>query len=77
MLALDTYQLNLAGLVLACAVILAVTAQRQAGTKSETSRDSPQQNHASQKAFFIVYALIMGSDWLQVEKTVSRAQHHR
>lgn len=70
---LDTYQLNLAGLVLACGVLLAVPSSSP--SKTSSSRKSPRKpgtksktaaaGQASQWAFFTVYALVMASDWLQ------------
>ncbi|KAH7376325.1 major facilitator superfamily transporter [Plectosphaerella cucumerina] len=65
---LDTYQLNLAGLVLACGVLLALPS-----SSPKASRKSPLKpgakpksgKKASQWAFFTVYALVMASDWLQ------------
>ncbi|KAF9876055.1 major facilitator superfamily transporter [Colletotrichum karsti] len=65
---LDIYQLNLAGLLLACGVLFASgTEQKQVAKKDEKKKDSKQQQKqkGSQWAFYVVYALVMGSDWLQ------------
>ncbi|KAM0286760.1 hypothetical protein ACHAQH_000780 [Verticillium albo-atrum] len=58
---LDTYQLNLAALLLACGVLLASRpSTRTTKAKNNSSNASP-----SQRSFFVVYALVMASDWLQ------------
>ncbi|PNH33818.1 hypothetical protein VD0002_g752 [Verticillium dahliae] len=85
---LDTYQLNLAGLLLACGVLVATrpstktkartptanttstsTSTSRSKAKSESSNNAASEAEAerpsSQKSFFLVYALVMASDWLQ------------
>ncbi|OLN85143.1 Molybdate-anion transporter 2 [Colletotrichum chlorophyti] len=69
---LDIYQLNLAGLLLACGVLFSsdstgkdispVTDEKKDTKQQKQKPKSPQ---ASQWAFYVVYALVMGSDWLQ------------
>ena len=63
---LDTYQINLAGLLLACGVLLAVRSTPSSSEKEDVKPKAPtSKGQTSQWAFFIVYALVMGSDWLQ------------
>jgi len=62
MLDLDIYQKNLAGLLLVCGTLLATGSPSKQG-KQKAGRESPHQG--SQRAFYIVYALVMASDWLQ------------
>ncbi|GKT44178.1 molybdate-anion transporter [Colletotrichum spaethianum] len=65
---LDIYQLNLAGLLLACGTLFASGSQeKQKVAKKDVKKDTkpkPKQQ-GSQWAFYVVYALVMGSDWLQ------------
>lgn len=70
--AMDTYQLNFAGLLATCAVLFVV--QRRAA-QEEPATSSPKKTvkakevdlaEASQWPFLTVFALVMGSDWLQV-----------
>lgn len=90
---LDTYQLNLVGLLVACGTLLAATTTTTTTTKNrsaggdgnsaETETKSGEQQRRSkadgdgragdacsplllQWPFFVSYALVMGSDWLQV-----------
>ncbi|KAG7122675.1 Molybdate-anion transporter like protein [Verticillium longisporum] len=79
---LDTYQLNLAALLLACGVLVATRPSTKARTptanttttttskaKAESSNNAASKAKAespsSQNSFFLVYALVMASDWLQ------------
>lgn len=63
---LDTYQINLAGLLLACGALLAVRSTPSSSEKKDAKpKASTSKGQTSQWAFFIVYALVMGSDWLQ------------
>lgn len=66
---LDIYQINLAGLLLACGVLFASGGQDKTDVSKKDAKKSPQQKPkqtGSQWAFYVVYALVMGSDWLQV-----------
>lgn len=68
---LDIYQLNLAGLLAACGALFASSNTDKPVKKDEKSakqqkKEKPQQG--SQWAFYVVYALVMGSDWLQVNQ---------
>lgn len=68
---LDIYQLNLAGLLLACGVLFVSGAEDKKVAKEDMKKGSKQQQtqkpqQGSQWAFYVVYALVMGSDWLQV-----------
>ncbi|KAI8153412.1 Molybdate-anion transporter [Colletotrichum sp. SAR 10_70] len=65
---LDIYQLNLAGLLVACGALFASSSTDKPVKNDEKSakqqkKEKPQQG--SQWAFYVVYALVMGSDWLQ------------
>lgn len=68
---MDTYQLNLAGLLGLCAALFA--AQRVINPQEKSSGKSPPTSknqdvssaEASQWPFLVVYTLVMGSDWLQ------------
>ena len=67
---LDTYQLNLTGLLGLCATLF--LAQQNRTKTSPGKSDAPAQRRssgsggdASQTAFLVVYALVMGADWLQ------------
>ncbi|KAF6807222.1 major facilitator superfamily transporter [Colletotrichum sojae] len=68
---LDIYQLNLAGLLLGCGILFASNSQAKDETveRSEKKDIKRQENHGNQEAtqwaFYVVYALVMGSDWLQ------------
>ncbi|WYZ35551.1 hypothetical protein EsH8_X_000198 [Colletotrichum jinshuiense] len=66
---LDIYQLNLAGLLLACGVLFAQRGQeKDKASKENEKKDTKQkkkQQQDSQWSFYVVYALVMGSDWLQ------------
>lgn len=73
--AMDTYQLNFTGLLGLCAVLFVAQRRKPAQPKqdaktTESKKDSkPKQkidgNEASQWPFLVVFALVMGSDWLQ------------
>lgn len=76
---LDAYQSNLAGLLLACGILWATSRPREQATTTAQEGDEEVEASAkrtkggqhvgvqnSQRAFVIVYALVMGSDWLQV-----------
>ncbi|KAK1524182.1 major facilitator superfamily transporter [Colletotrichum costaricense] len=65
---LDIYQINLAGLLLACGVLFASGGQDKSDVSKKDEKKSSQQKSkqtGSQWAFYVVYALVMGSDWLQ------------
>ncbi|CCF33927.1 major facilitator superfamily transporter [Colletotrichum higginsianum] len=65
---LDIYQLNLAGLLLACGALFASGRQEKqnvAGKDVKKDAKQKQKRQGSQWAFYVVYALVMGSDWLQ------------
>ncbi|KAL9942751.1 hypothetical protein ACHAQF_005079 [Verticillium nonalfalfae] len=80
---LDTYQLNLAALLLACGVLVATrpsaktkarppaantttTSKAKADSSNNAaSRTRTESPPSSQTSFFLVYALVMASDWLQ------------
>ncbi|KAH8763693.1 hypothetical protein F5883DRAFT_111397 [Diaporthe sp. PMI_573] len=72
---MDTYQLNFTGLLGLCAVLFVAqrrkpTQPKQGAKPAEVKKDSkPEQkingNEASQWPFLVVFALVMGSDWLQ------------
>lgn len=69
MLELDAYQRNLAGLLLVCGTLLATGSgetSRKSGAQDEKRRRHDAPPRASQWAFYVVYALVMASDWLQV-----------
>lgn len=72
---MDTYQLNFTGLLGLCAALFfaqrrkpaqpkqdAKTAEAKKGSKPKQQTAS---NEASQWPFLVVFALVMGSDWLQ------------
>ena len=61
---MDTYTLNLVGLLSLCTALFAVKS-REKGEASPTTTKDPKQAAPSQWPFFTVYALVMGSDWLQ------------
>ncbi|OHF00260.1 major facilitator superfamily transporter [Colletotrichum orchidophilum] len=65
---LDIYQVNLGGLLLACGFLFASGSQDKSnaskGDEKKNSQQKPKQT-GSQWAFYVVYALVMGSDWLQ------------
>ncbi|EFQ33535.1 major facilitator superfamily transporter [Colletotrichum graminicola M1.001] len=65
---LDIYQINLAGLLLACGTLFASGSRdKQNVAKKDEKKDTKQKpkKQGSQWAFYVVYALAMGSDWLQ------------
>ncbi|GJD00831.1 major facilitator superfamily transporter [Colletotrichum higginsianum] len=80
---LDIYQLNLAGLLLACGALFASGRQEKqnvAGKDVKKDAKQKQKRQGSQWAFYVVYALVMGSDWLQVafltpQQAVSQSSH--
>lgn len=71
---MDTYQLNFAGLLGLCAVLFVAQrkpTQEKAAGKPENLQKNPKvkeisSSEVSQWPFFTVFALVMGSDWLQV-----------
>jgi MFS transporter, MFS domain-containing protein family, molybdate-anion transporter len=69
---LDTYQLNLAGLLLVCGTLLAARSSQSGDgevvvdEKKDGKKQYVSAYRGSQWAFFVVYALVMGADWLQV-----------
>jgi MFS transporter, MFS domain-containing protein family, molybdate-anion transporter len=76
---LDTYQLNLAGLLCVCSLLFA--SQTKDGEKNSSTakadakdgaktRQYERRYQGSQWAFYVVYALVMGADWLQVRRTL-------
>ncbi|KZL85017.1 major facilitator superfamily transporter, partial [Colletotrichum incanum] len=65
---LDIYHINLAGLLLACGTLFASGSQEEhKAAKEDGKKDTKQKpkRQGSQWAFYAVYALVMGSDWLQ------------
>lgn len=73
---LDVYQLNFAGLLGLCAVLF--IAQRkpteakpklEASKKKTTIETDADGSEASQWTFLVVFALVMGSDWLQARSS--------
>ncbi|TPX18860.1 uncharacterized protein E0L32_011475 [Thyridium curvatum] len=75
---MEIYQMNLAGLLALCAALF--VAQRNSSTSAESKPEEKDEKSkaaaaatsqareaakASQRAFLIVYALVMGADWLQ------------
>lgn len=67
---MDTYQLNFTGLLGLCAVLFVAQRRKPAQPKQDAKKASqPKQktdnNEASQWPFLVVFALVMGSDWLQ------------
>ena len=79
---MDTYQLNFTGLLGLCAVLFVAQRRKPAQPKqdakpAEVKKDSkPKQktdsNEASQWPFLVVFALVMGSDWLQASLSSPR-----
>lgn len=68
---LDIYQLNLAGLLVACGALFASSSTDKPVKKDEKSAKQQKKEkyqQGSQWAFYVVYALVMGSDWLQVNQ---------
>lgn len=72
--AMDTYQLNFTGLLGLCAALFVAQrkpAQPKQDAKPTESKDNSKSkqkvdgNEASQWPFLVVFALVMGSDWLQ------------
>jgi hypothetical protein len=68
---MDTYQLNFLGLMGLCAALFLAQGRSK---KEEIKGSKPSQNtkntdSSSQWAFFVVYSLVMGADWLQVKNT--------
>ncbi|GKT94226.1 major facilitator superfamily domain-containing protein [Colletotrichum tofieldiae] len=65
---LDIYHLNLAGLLLACGMLFASGRQEEHKVVKKDEKKVTKQKpkrQGSQWAFYVVYALVMGSDWLQ------------
>ncbi|KAG8169478.1 hypothetical protein KVR01_000223 [Diaporthe batatas] len=72
---MDTYQLNFAGLLGLCAALFIAQRRKPAQPKQDANKaeakkepETKQQTHsdeASQWPFLVVFALVMGSDWLQ------------
>jgi MFS transporter, MFS domain-containing protein family, molybdate-anion transporter len=79
-MALDTYQLNLASLLLICGTLFAAQGSTETSVKSkvdaekEGKRQYVRAYQGSQWAFYVVYALVMGADWLQVRPPDSKQQ---
>lgn len=70
---MDTYQLNFAGLLATCAVLFVVQRtsaqeepQEASSSKKKIKGKEVDAAEASQWPFLAVFALVMGSDWLQV-----------
>ncbi|KAH8887529.1 DUF791-domain-containing protein [Thozetella sp. PMI_491] len=64
---MDTYQINLVGLLGLCAALFLTQRSKTSPTQdgsSKSKQDRPKSS-ASQSAFLVVYALVMGADWLQ------------
>ncbi|TDZ40309.1 Molybdate-anion transporter [Colletotrichum trifolii] len=64
------YQLNLVGLLLACGLLFAKGSAKDTEIAKPNSKDKAKQvdkksANVSQWPFYVVYALVMGSDWLQ------------
>ena len=73
MLELDAYQQNLAGLLLVCGTLLATGSgetSRKSDSQDEKGRQYAAPPRGSQWAFYVVYALVMASDWLQVRPSL-------
>lgn len=78
---MDTYQLNFTGLLGLCTALFVAQRRKPAqpkqdAKKAEAKKDSkPEQNtgsnEASQWPFLVVFALVMGSDWLQARDPLS------
>lgn len=77
---MDTYQLNFTGLLGLCAVLFVAQRRKPAQPKQDAKPASGQKkdvkpeqktnsNEASQWPFLIVFALVMGSDWLQARSS--------
>ena len=77
MLELDPYQKNLAGLLLVCGTLLATgsSAKGRLSAEDVKRRQYGADYRGSQWAFYVVYALVMASDWLQVRPPPNRAHH--
>lgn len=69
---LDVYQLNFAGLLGLCVVLFAAShkpskprgkAEKRKASDSQKPSTDPA---ATQWSFLVVFALVMGADWLQV-----------
>lgn len=73
---MDIYQLNFTGLLGLCAVLFIAqrsSSQHKPDSKSSDSKKKPDAKEgdiaeASQWPFLLVFALVMGSDWLQVRR---------
>lgn len=78
---MDVYQINLTGLLGLCAALF-VAQRKPADQANKTSKDqSGPAKHvdsaeASQWPFLTVFALVMGSDWLQVTKPLTHSLTH-
>ncbi len=77
---MDVYKLNLGGLVALCAALFVAQrkpAQKAAAGPTKKGKGTPKPATAKavdgaeavQWDFLIVYALVMGADWLQVRRT--------
>lgn len=72
---MDKYQLNFAGLLGLCAVLFVAQRKKPAQPKQDAKPAEPKKDpkpkqatdrqDASQWPFLVVFALVMGSDWLQ------------
>lgn len=63
---MDTYQLNFAGLLGICAVLFVTQRKPAEQAKPSGKAKNVDSAEASQWPFLTVFALVMGSDWLQV-----------
>lgn len=63
---MDTYQLNFAGLLGLCAVLFVAQRKPTEQAKPSGKVKNVDSAEASQWPFLAVFALVMGSDWLQV-----------
>lgn len=61
----DIYQKNLAGLLLVCGALLATQGTKESPARDAAAKGKPAHARASQTPFYIAYALVMASDWLQ------------
>ena len=69
---LDTYQLNFAGLLGLCGALFVASYNpskpegKAPKSKTPDGQKSPTNSEATQWSFLVVFALVMGADWLQV-----------
>ena len=69
---LDVYQINFAGLLGLCGILFAASRKstksnvKGQGVSKTASKKASTNPEASQWTFLVVFALVMGADWLQV-----------